>query len=114
MSDVQQVGHRCEELAQRKDIAIVQVEQLDELRVDLVRGNALPNLVEEMSLGERHCRVVRQRDRRPWRKQNGGDDCCGLLDGDGSLHCGDWRQLRLHHRVIIRDESRFHDWRSLK
>ena len=50
MSDVQQIGHRGEELAQRENIAIVEVQQLDELRVDLVRRNAATNLLEEATV----------------------------------------------------------------
>ena len=50
MSDVQQIGHRGKELAQRENIAIVEVQQLDELRVDLVRRNAATNLLEEATV----------------------------------------------------------------
>ena len=113
MSDVQQIGHRGEELAQRENIAIVEVQQLDELRVDLVRGDALANLVEEVSFSKGNRMIIRECDRGPWRKKN-GNDCCGLIDRDGSLHCRDWRQWSLHHRVIIGDKSRFHGWWSLK
>ena len=60
MSDVQRIGHRGKELAQRENVAIVEVQQLDELRVDLVRGDALANLVEKVSFSEGNRMIIRQ------------------------------------------------------